>query len=92
MPAATLTFKPFSRPVISSARFSASMLSSSIGVFLCSVDAAHMHCRGLRLDVNLVEASLNGLGICFSDPGSTFSIQLKPDKSSYKIQLKGMIR
>ncbi len=47
MRTATLTSKPFSQPVISSARFSAPMLSSSIDVSLCSVNAAHMHSRGL---------------------------------------------
>jgi len=48
MSTATLTFKSFSQSVISFARFSASMLSSFIDVSLCSVDAAHMHCRGLE--------------------------------------------
>jgi len=37
---ATLTFKPLSQSVISSARFSASMLSLFIDVSLCSVDAS----------------------------------------------------
>ncbi len=47
MRTATFTSKPFSQSVISSARFSASMLSSFIDVSLCSVDAAHMHSRCL---------------------------------------------
>ncbi len=47
MRTATLIFKLFSQSVISFARFSASILSSFIDVSLCSVDAAHMHSRGL---------------------------------------------
>ncbi len=47
MRTATLTFKSFSQSVISFAQFSASMFSSFIDVFLCSVDAAHMHSRDI---------------------------------------------
>jgi len=54
MRTATLIFKSFSQSVISSARFSAPMLSSFIDVSLCSVDAAHMHSRGLFDQMSIV--------------------------------------